>query len=520
MKRYISMCLLTAVAVIVLTCSCDSDKPEPVQPGAISLSPDELVFTTPEAGSLPLTITAPAYPRLSGMPEWVTVQDGKFQQNQITMMFTVTANQEATERSAMITVKANGAADVSFKLTQAGAGFIDPGLPDNAAVKRMHELGLGWNLGNQLDAYAARYGGGGYSIPDETVWGNPKATQQTFYNVKSYGFTCVRIPVTWLGSIGPAPDYSIYSNWMARVTEVVGYAHNAGLQVIINTHHDENHGDDHWLNIKDAALDPALNSRIKEEITAVWTQIADNFKDCGDWLMFEGFNELNDGGWGWSDAFRKDPSLQCGVLNEWQQTFVDAVRATGGNNATRWLGISTYAANPEFEKYLTMPADPAGKLMLSVHFYDPSDYTIGEKQYSDWGHTGQRGKKANGGDEDNVQRVFGNLFDKYVSGGIPVYIGEFGCSKRSKDDARAWAFYMYYLEYVSKAARTYGLPAILWDNGGNEGVGREHHCYINHGTGQYATLGREVVETIVKGWCTNDSSYTLQSVYDSAPVFN
>ena len=391
----------------------------------------------------------------------------------------------------------------------------NPTLPVGDVLALAETIGFGWNLGNQLDAYVS-WQSDRYLQPDETAWGNPKVTQQTFDKLKSYGFTSVRIPVTWLAAIGPAPSYTIDPTWMARVTEVVGYAKKAGFIVIVNTHHDENHGDDHWLNLKDAPSNAALNKQIKEEITAVWTQIANNFKDCGEWLIMEGFNELNDGGWGWSNDFRADPTRQCNVLNEWQQTFVDAVRATGGNNATRWLGISTYAANPEYEKYLKMPTDPSGKLMLSVHFYDPSDYTIGDKQYPEWGHTGTVGKKANGGDEDHVKAVFGNLYDKYISKGIPVYMGEFGCSLRAKTDTRAWAFFKYYLEYIVKAAKTYHMPCFLWDNGA-EGPGKEHHGHINHATGEYAGQGQEIIEVMMKAWKTEDASYTLESVYNSAP---
>ena len=516
MNRY-SFCLLLALFVAALTCSCDEKTPVPEHPTAITLSADELVFTTADAASLPLTVTAPSQPTFSDLPDWLSVTDGTFQDYQTTVMFNVTENTATVPRIATVIIRSIGAPPITVDVTQYGAGFSGNGLPDNDAVKRTLELGIGWNLGNHLDSYSAR-SGGGYMIPDETAWGNPRATQQTFDKLRSYGFTSVRIPVTWLGSIGPAPDYTIYAKWMARVTEVVEYAHKAGLQVIINTHHDENHGDDHWLNIAAAPGNATLNKQIKEEITAVWTQIAENFKDCGDWLMFEGFNELNDGGWGWSADFRANPMRQCGVLNEWQQTFVDAVRATGGNNATRWLGISTYAANPEYEKYLVMPTDPAGRLMLSVHCYDPSDYTIGDAQYSDWGHTGQKGKKANGGDEDHIQKVFKNLFDKYIVNNIPVYLGEYGCSMRNKSDARSWAFYLYYLEYVSKAARTYAIPAMLWDNG-SKGWGKERHGYIDHGTGEFTSTSQAPVEAILKGWCTNDESYTLDTVYNSAPVF-
>jgi len=380
------------------------------------------------------------------------------------------------------------------------------------------EMGLGWNLGNQLDAYEEDPDSRHYLIPDERIWGNPKATAEALAKVHAAGFTTIRIPVTWLGKIGPAPDYVIDSDWMARVTEVVGYAHDAGFRnVIVDTHHDEDHDDGHWQDLKGASADPQLNARIKEEISTVWTQIAENFRDCGSWLMFEGFNELNDGGWGESDEFKADPHIQCDVLNEWLQTFVDAVRAAGGHNADRWLGISPYCANPEFAKYLVMPSDPAGKLMLSVHFYDPSSYTIGEEQYSDWGHTGEAGRKADHGDEDYVQKIFGMLYDEYIAKNVPVYIGEFGCSKRDRRDSRAWAFYLYYLEYIAKAARTYCLPATLWDCGGNPRPGQEHHPYFDHATGEYIDHAKEPIDAILRGWLCTDPAYTLQSLYDSAP---
>ena len=378
-------------------------------------------------------------------------------------------------------------------------------------------------MGNHFDAYynwhyVDENGFDWYDYPNETVWGGELATPATFKGVKAAGFTSVRIPVTWLKFIGKAPEYKIDETWLNRVFEVVGFAHAEGLNVIINTHHDENHGDEHWLDIKNASVNSAVNETIKAEIKAVWTQIANKFADCGDWLIMEGFNELNDGGWGWSADFQSNPSRQCDILNEWNQVFVDAVRAAGGENATRWLGVPTYAANPEFTKYLKIPSDKAGKVMVSVHFYDPYDYTIGDAQYSDWGHTGAVDKKANGGDETHVKDVFSKLNTEYVSKNIPCYIGEFGCSMRAKSDTRAWKFYLYYMEYIVKAAKTYGLPCFLWDNGAKD-TGKEQHGYINHGTGAYIGNSKEVVNVIKKAWFTESDGYTLQHVYDSAPKF-
>lgn len=403
-----------------------------------------------------------------------------------------------------------------------------PGTLDNDATRRALEMGMGWNLGNQLDAYEESPSSKNYLIPDENIWGNPNVTQEAIDKVHAAGFTTIRIPVTWLGKIGPAPDYKIDAKWMARVTEVVGYARNAGFNnVIVDTHHDEDHDDGHWQDLKGAAKDKALNEKIKKEIVAVWTQIAENFKDCGEWLVFEGFNELNDGGWGHSSEFKANPHQQCDVLNEWLQTFVDAVRATGGYNSTRWLSVTTYCANPVYAKYLVMPEDKAGKLMLAVHYYDPSDYTLGKTgsdgrdylPYTDWGHTGAPGYKHAKYDEDYVKEVFSMLYENYIAKNIPVYIGEIGCSRRDKKDARAWAFSLYYMEYVAKAARTYCLPAVLWDCGGKGVPGPEHHYYFRHDTGEYYPDAKEAVDAVLKGWFNNDPSYTLQSVYDSAPVF-
>lgn len=528
MKKFSLFAVLVAAAALTACGTKPVDDPVLPAPTAITLNPASLT-AAPEGETLTVEITSPYRPNVTDLPEWVTFKDAAFKDYKMTASFVVAANDTFESRSAEITVICTGAASQALTISQNGKAVpADAPLAglDNADVADLAaKLGLGWNLGNHFDGYySGSWAGDKEGYPEETVWQSAsggKATHSTFYGLKAAGFSSVRIPVSWLKMIGPAPDYKINEDWMNRVYEVVGYARNAGLYVIINTHHDENHGVDNdyqWLDIKKAANDPALNTRIKAEIKAVWTQIANKFKDCDNWLIMEGFNELNDGGWGWSAEFRADPTKQCNILNEWNQVFVDAVRTTGGKNATRWLGVPTYAANPEFEKYLTMPSDPAGRTMLAVHFYDPSEYTIGEKQWSDWGHTGAAGKKDPGGNEDHVRAVFGNLNAKYVAKNIPVYLGEFGCSMRSKSDTRAWKFYLYYLEYVVKAARTYGLPAFLWDNG-NEGSGREKHGYIHHGTGNYVGSSKEPVDVMVKAMTSDDPAYTLQSVYDNAPKF-
>lgn len=368
-------------------------------------------------------------------------------------------------------------------------------------------LGMGWNLGNQLDAFANE-------VSSETAWGNQPATQATFNRLREAGFASVRIPVTWLGHMGDAPDYTIDQSWLNRVAEMVGYAEQAGLKAIINIHHD---GADsaHWLDIKNAALDDTKNAAVKAQLRAVWTQIAVKFKEKGSFLIFEGVNEIHDGGWGWG-ANRSDGGKQYRTLNEWNQTFVDAVRATGGENATRYLGIASYCTNPDYavDGSLVMPRDSAkNRLLVSVHYYSPYTFAL-ECQHTEWGHTAAADKKAEGNDEAYVQQIFGNLKRKFVDQGIPVYIGEMGATHRSNE--REEAFRKYYLEYVCKAAREYGLSPFYWDNG-YAGAGRECSGLLNHATGAWQNNGEEIASLMIRAVTNNDASYTLESVYNNAP---
>ncbi|MCM1311909.1 MAG: glycoside hydrolase family 5 protein [Bacteroides sp.] len=354
--------------------------------------------------------------------------------------------------------------------------------------------GLGWNLGNQLDAFDN-------GVADENCWGNPSVTRQTFVNVAKAGFTAVRIPVTWLGHFGPAPDFVIDEKWFGRVDEVVEYAEDAGLKVIVNIHHD---GADssHWLDIGSAAKDEGVNKRIKAQLFALWTQIARHFKDKGHFLMFESMNEIHDGKWGWGENLT-DGGRQYAVVNEWNQTFVDAVRATGGNNATRFLGVPGYCTNTDLTiSHFRLPKDVcAGRLLVAVHFYDPYKFTL-NNEYDEWGSLSPR-NKGSYRDECLVDSVFRKLKSAFVDKGIPLYIGEFGCTRRQ--DSRYEIYRKYYLEYVCKAARSYGLSLFLWDNG-SYGKGAECSGFIDHGSGAFINGADSIVEAMRCAYWGNDAS--------------
>lgn len=381
----------------------------------------------------------------------------------------------------------------------------------NESIAFAESMGLGWNLGNSLDCVVE-------GVSSETCWGNPKVTQKTFDAVAKAGFKCVRIPVSWMGHIGSAPAYRIDKAWMDRVAQVVGYAKKAGLKAIINIHHDGNSADGnmakyHWLTLERASKSESVNDKVKQQLFMMWVQIAERFKDEGDWLIFETMNEIQDGKWG-QGANLTDGGAQYRVLNEWNQIAVSAIRSTGGNNETRYIGIPGYVAQPGLTMdHLVMPEDVVeGRLMVAVHIYDPWDYA-GSGKYSEWGHTGSVEDYKNG--EADYVAMLDRLYNTYVAKGIPVYLGEYGCVHRT--NAKAEEFRKYYLEYTIKAMRERHIPPLFWDNAKRE-ADLEGFGLINHATGKYINNAEEIVRLSVDTWNNTDPAYTLESIYNRAPA--
>ena len=382
---------------------------------------------------------------------------------------------------------------------------------DNEAIQFAMRMGIGWNLGNQMDAH---YDGCSY----EEGWGNKAATQQTFNGLAKAGFKSVRIPVTWMGHIGNAPTYTIEKGWLDRVAELVEMAHKAGLIVIVNIHHDGYGAQDtpskgfHWLDLPGAVASEEKNQQIKQELTMVWLQIAQRFKNTGEYLVFETLNEIQDGGWG-GGANRTDGGAQYRVLNEWNQVAVNAIRAAGGMNETRYIGVPGYVCNPDLTvENLVIPEDVVpNRIMVAVHSYDPWDFA-GSAVKNEWGHTGK--DVVEGAGEEAYVGMLNRLFNMYVRRGIPVYFGEFGAVRRTaKEDE---PFRLYYMRYICKAMRDRRMPALYWDNG-NSKAGNDGFGVIDHRTGKYIGSGEQTVRAMVDSWENNDPNYTLKSIYDSAP---
>ncbi len=341
--------------------------------------------------------------------------------------------------------------------SMAGAGGAvepkPPLPPGSPATDLVASWKLGWNLGNSLDVPTG-----------ETDWGNPAITPELLQAVANTGIGVVRIPVTWSLFTGAGPTYTIDAARLARVEEVVGYAHAAGLTAIINVHHD---GADNWDPPSDGVewltLDD-MSGAVEERFQAVWEQIATHFANHDTNLVFESMNEIHDG---YPSIDNPPPQAQYDMINRLNQLFVDVVRQAGGQNPDRYLIVPGYNTNIDLTlDGFVLPNDSTpDHLILSVHYYDPYTFALtGETQT--WGSASPN--NDGWGQEDFVVTQFDKLVERYVSQGQPVIIGEYGATNQDGGDYRR-----YYLEYVTKVAADRGIVPIYWDNGGT-GTGAEN----------------------------------------------
>ena len=345
-----------------------------------------------------------------------------------------------------------------------------------SATDAVKNMGVGWNLGNTLDANNQTVSDitndaywGQQGLESETCWGQPFATQEFIQMMKKAGFTAIRVPVTWYNHMDK--DGNVSEEWMKRVKEVVDYVISEGLYCILNVHHDT--GADskdasgkltgyHW--IKADADNYTTN---KEKYVGLWKQIAETFKDYGQTLLFEGYNEMLDANSCWNyptwyadgknyDAAYAKKSLE--TINSYAQSFVSAVRGTGGNNTTRNLIVNTYAATSggawgnnthpqEPLEQLVLPTDVAkNHLIVEVHSYPSITSGISSaKSGLDW--------------------TFNNLKEKLIDRlNVPVIIGEWGTSNvdNGSDYIDRRETMIAFCEYFVKLDKKYNIATFYW----------------------------------------------------------
>lgn len=335
------------------------------------------------------------------------------------------------------------AADASQTSVSEPAPMRD--IPSTELVK---EMTVGWSLGNTLDSTITNPKGTELPSDWETAWGQPVTTKAMIDSVAAQGFNVLRVPITWEGKFGEAPDYTIDPDWLARVNEVVDYGIDNDMFVIINLHHEEWH------------MPTYENEAAAQEIlTALWSQIADHFKNYNEKLIFEGLNEPRLKGtpmeWNGGNDEARD------VINHWNAAFVETVRNSGGNNKLRHLMINPYAAS-SMDKVLNDFAVPDDdKVIVSVHAYLPYSFALADtaQATTEW-------SADNAADTNDIDLLMANLKDRYIDKGRAVIIGEMGTRNRMNTEARADC-----ARYYSEAAHSAGIPICWWDNNAFVGSG-------------------------------------------------
>lgn len=364
----------------------------------------------------------------------------------------VIASNSGAERTGTITF-ALGTLTSTVTIVQEAFVSVDPdrtGMESDAKTLAA-KIYAGWNLGNTLEAPGS-----------ETGWGNPKATKALIDAVKTAGFNAVRIPCAWDSYIIDAANHTISPEWLVRVREVVDYCVDNDMYAIVNIHWDGG-----WL---EENCTPDKQEEVNKKQKALWTQIAANFADYDERLLFAGCNEPN-----------VENATQMAVLKSYEQTFIDAVRATGGKNYYRNLIVQGPATDIDKTSNLfgDMPTDVVeNRLMAEVHYYTPWNF-CGLEQDENWGkmfyfwgadnHIAGSDRNSTWGEENDMKTLFQKMKTQFVDKGVPVILGEYGAIRRNNLTGAELEAHLKsrrdFNRCVTGQAKNYGLIPFYWDNG-------------------------------------------------------
>ena len=309
------------------------------------------------------------------------------------------------------------------------------------------QLGIGWNLGNSYDCHGTWFD----NVRMETAWENPIVTRDFVRFVAQSGFRTVRIPVTWYMHMDESG--TIAEDWLRRVRRAVRMVLTEGMYCILDCKHDCGHMISYgggWVNATRENF-----SKNESRVRSMWTQIAEYFKDEPQELLFEGFSECMNAECEWFMPSAEEME----VVNDWNDLFIAAVRATGGNNAERCLIVTPYAsgATPYLLSGFRLPEDTAkDRLLLGVHLYVPLGFTMRTATWT---------RQTDEFDclcEEEMERAFVDIDSGTEELGIPVVITEFGAMDRANAPERA----RYAGTLVALAGKR-GIPCLYWDNGKN-----------------------------------------------------
>lgn len=441
--------LVFFISLGCLACSEDDEVTEetPIQEPTLEVSPASLSFDASEQTQTVEITSNSNWEITTSSLDWVTVTPLSGEEDE-TVNITVNTNENTEARSGSI-IFTSGDISREVSVSQEAAEETEEDVessipPDDSNMRNLTsieltaEMGIGWNLGNSLEA-----------IGGETAWGNPIVSKRLIDSVKNAGFDAVRIPVAW-SKFSDESNFEIRESWMQRVEAVVNYVLDNDMYAIINIHWDNG-----WMQ-------PTYEDQeyVNDRLEIMWKQIAINFRDYDDRLLFAGTNEVMVEG-----DYGTPTEEYYTVQNSFNQTFVDAVRETGGRNHYRHLVVQGFNTNIDHTvNFAEIPEDVLeNRLMMEVHYYDPYDFTLNENSdVYEWGEDAENSQEwAN---EAYVDEQFNRMKTNFIEKGIGVILGEYGAMARLDVEDHS-AYRKAYVEYVTDAALEYGLVPFYWDNG-------------------------------------------------------
>ena len=336
-----------------------------------------------------------------------------------------------------------------------------------SAMDLVKDMQVGWSLGNTLE-----------SSGGETNWGNPVTKRKMIDGIKVAGFNTLRIPVRWDENYID-DNYTIDPEYMERVETVVNYALINDMYAIINIHHNN--------------LQTQANEKSKEkvlvEIEAIWTQVANHFKDYGDKLIFEALNEPRNG-----DDWVGNTEVY-NIVNEYNAIAHATIRSTGGNNLDRLVMLPTYAASADYSKIIAIELPDDDNIAVSLHAYTPYDFALNTAA----------GSQSTFGENDikTLDNLFKLINNTFVEKGIPVVLGEFGATDKNNLEDRAEFAY-----YYAQAAGHYDIPVCWWDNGSFVTTGESFGIFNRR---SLSFVYPEILEALMEGW------YSEKEIEDQDP---
>jgi endoglucanase len=417
-------------------------------------------------GMSEITITCNDKWRINNPAEWLVISEITGNSGATTIELSAAPNKTGATRLAKLTVNADNGQARRLDVSQASDLYpsynLSPQPPDatgmsSTAVQLAAKMHLGVNFGNTMES------------PAEAEWVNSKITESYVKFVKQIGFNAVRIPCNWHWThLSDRSKAKIDPAWLNRVKEVVGWCVANDMYVILNAH-----GDNGWL---EANVNSLKKDSINAMQKAIWEQIATTMRDFDEHLIFAGANEPS-----------VDNRDEMAILDSFHQTFVNAVRATGGRNSYRVLVVQGPTTNGELTYKLmdTLPVDPVpDRLMVEIHNYTPATFTLVLDGDVSWGNmiyywgagndsTIEPDRNATYGEEDVIIDEFQKMKEKFIDNGIPVVLGEYATWRRTAGLGKPVPQDMdmhnksvdYWATFVTKQAKTHGLLPFWWEIG-------------------------------------------------------